>query len=248
MRSTKLFLAVLMLGCITSVTLADAILPPAYANINGATGLNTPVRNYGRTYQFVVPGSDLVGAGGNSILGINWRSFANTSSNPGSVWPANDITWANWDAYIGELNGSLGASLSLTFADNVVAGTDTMVRSGPFTLPAGSYAHSNPAGGPDPWCTAPVMFDTPYVFDTSKNYVITFRHTDNSETATPWFEDCNSSSGAYQAVAVGSGTGNDGYTATVGTGIASYLVTQLIIPEPSSLMLLLLAAPMLRRR
>lgn len=91
------------------------VIPPAYETTNFGDGLNTIVRNAGnpRTYQMIVAASQLTGiTPADQILGITFRLY---NAAP-SAWPSADVTWTDYDVYIGESVDP--ASMTTTFASN----------------------------------------------------------------------------------------------------------------------------------
>jgi hypothetical protein len=87
------------------------------------------------------------------------------------MWPAGDRTFAQYNIQLSTSNFA-PLSLSIVYADNI--GPDVVtVRSGPLTLPDGSFTNS--AGAPNAF--GPIItFPTPYTY-AGGDLLITIRHT-----------------------------------------------------------------------
>lgn len=129
----------------------EAVVPAANANERGTGGLNTLMRDLPRTYQMQFVESELAAQGltpGMVITGLTWRPSITTSNDP--TWPpAGGATWQNYDITLAEAANPI-TNLSSTFADNMV--NPVGVRSGLFTVPAGTFQNPMPpAPDPNPW-------------------------------------------------------------------------------------------------
>jgi hypothetical protein len=207
------------------------VLPPGAAGAPGFVGLNSPLRSQARTIQQVLPGGALA-PGGTAIQGFTFRA-ALPAINPGvTSWPASPIQFAGYEVRIGVWAGVHGTPLSGTFADNIVPGTDTLVRSGGLAIPAGAFVAGSPTV-PAPWGAVDVVLDTPFVFNPTLDYVMTIRHT-GSGAGTDFFMDTSEPAGAYQGAVVGTSA-----TATSGLDSGSYIDLRVnVIPAPAGAALL----------
>lgn len=131
-------------------------IPNDYGSTNAGGTFLGPLANAARTYQWIINENQLTAHVGRLIDGFAMRQPASSSA----AWPTADVLYSTYDIRLSE--GVAPASRSLTFAANVV-GTQTLVRSGPLTIPANSY----PAGATSPAANdwGPVItFDTPYLY------------------------------------------------------------------------------------
>lgn len=225
-----------------SVANAQVVVPNEYTNTAASTsGLNTFIRDAGnpRTGQLLINANQLTSLVGQSIGSISFRLYTGSTT----AFPATNATWSDYTISLGQ--GVAFGSQSTTFANNFV-GAPTVVRSGPLTIPAGSY----PGGlSPNPF-GVPITFTLPYVY-TGGNLLIEIRHTGSNivNTANDFLEvalmtDPNYNVNFWSATA----TGN---TATVGAA-NTFTVTRLnVVPEPSAALLLLVGggtALLIRKR
>lgn len=226
------------LGLAGAVQAQFVYLPPSTAtSAPVGTGLNSPTRSFPRAIQELLPGSALAAGGTTAVNGLTFRGAPTTLNAPGP-WPAAPISFSNYDIYLGVSSMPAGSTLSGTFADNVVPGTDVLVRSGPLTIPAGSWT-------PSAWGTFTFAFGVPFPVLPSQNYILTIRHT-GSGTAPDFYMDTVPPSGNYQDAVVAT---QDGYTATAGVAQGAFLVTRFqAVPGPGAWALLAGAAVFGARR
>jgi hypothetical protein len=225
MHRVTLFSAVLCSSAHASLI----VLPPSSATTATPIGLNTLTRSQGRTFQQVLPG-DALGAGGNVLAGFTIRGAAfDINPTPTVPWPAAAISFASYEISIGLLAGNPGEPLNSEFADNIVPGSDVLVRSGAITIPAESWVvTSTPAG----WGTFEFTFDTPFAFSSGAYYVMTVRHTGSGLTGAgaDYFMESAAVAGVYQGAIVATSA-----TASGGLDQGSYLVTRFnVIPAPGT--------------
>jgi hypothetical protein len=201
-----------MLAYVGSAVAQNVVIPPANENVQGTSSVVTMFNTAARSFQWVIPGQDLaLVPGTNTIEGFRARTRSTAA-----VVPSADQNYANFDISIGELAVPLGVLLNPSFPDNSVPGTEVSVRSGPLTIPAGSF----PTGGaPNLWGPL-VEFDQAFVFDPARNYIITVRHTGGVTGGSPGM-DANTNSGDYRGQFVSS------YTGTVASSTANYTIVQL---------------------
>jgi hypothetical protein len=108
------------------------VIPPEYTNTPGTHTFLGPLSNANRTYQLLIHESLLTDLLNKEIHAIAWRIPTSATAN----WPAADVVFSTYDIYLSE--SVTPANRSFTFADNVV-GTQTLVRSGPLNIAAGTY-------------------------------------------------------------------------------------------------------------
>jgi hypothetical protein len=198
-------------GLAGTVGAQTVVIPPANANSQGTTSVVTMYNTSPRSFQWVIPGTDLATvAGASTIEGFRTRTRAT-----GTV-PSATKEFTNFDIYVGELAVPLGVALNTTFSENLVPGTEIQVRGGGLSIPAGSF----PTGlEPNDWGPL-IEFDQPFTFDAAKNYIITVRHNGSVGGASPGM-DANGNSGNYRGQFVSN------YTGTVATSTANYTIVQL---------------------
>jgi hypothetical protein len=149
----------------------QSVVPNAFAGAPGTSTFLGPYASAPRTYQLLIAESQLTQHLGNEMTAISFRLPASAVGD----WPDVDISYTSYDI---RLSGSVNpGDRSLTFADNVV-GTQTLVRSGGLTVPAGSFASGS---SPNPFGLQ-LNFDTGYLY-TGGNLLIEIRHTGFSGTS-----------------------------------------------------------------
>lgn len=240
MNSARGFVALLSLAC-GSAASADVVVPNAYASsAASASGLNTFIRdvNNPRTGQLLINASQLTGALGQQITGLQFRLFTGATV----AYPASAATWSDYTINVGP--GVAFGSQTTTFASNF-AGPATTVRTGPLTIPAGTFGTASPT--PHPFGFA-IMFSTPYNY-TGGNLLIEIRHTGSNITnnaANDFLEVALTTDPGYNnqfwsATAVGN-------AATTGAQ-ANFTVTNLIVvPSPAGAAVLGLGGLVAMRR
>jgi hypothetical protein len=112
------------------------VIPPDYTTTPGTGVFTGPLSTTARTYQLLIHESLLTDLLNKEIHAIALRLPTSATAN----WPAADITFSDYDIYLGV--SVPPADRSLTFADNRV-GPQTLVRSGPLTVTAGNYTFGN---------------------------------------------------------------------------------------------------------
>ncbi|MCX7099348.1 MAG: hypothetical protein NTV43_15740 [Methylococcales bacterium] len=206
--------------------------PNAYTNSDANGAQSGAFVNTGRTFQYVYDASQFAGLNGLAITSMAFRANVNQSGS----YPALPMTFTNYDIQLSDSMFSPG-NLSTTFANNIGANAVT-VRSGAFTVPAGSFT----AGGNPNAFGFVIPFSTPYLYD-GNDLLITLRHTGQGDANANFFLDAifNNLS------AVSEGIGATSYSATSIPGklsgqsaITSAPIIQFsFVPGPSGLPLLL---------
>jgi hypothetical protein len=224
-----------------SVATAQTVVPNSYTNVPAsASGLNTFIRdvNNPRTGQLLINANQLTSLVGQNIVAINFRMWTGSTAS----FPASNATWADYEIRMGP-GGTF--PMSTTFATNF-AGAPTLVRDGPLSINAGNFPGTG--GPPRPFGTVPIALDTPFLY-TGGNLALEVRHTGSNIT--------NNAANDFLEVALTTDPQNNvnfasvtatGNTATTGA-LATFTVTQFIVPEPASLSVLAIGAlATLRRR
>lgn len=147
------------------------ILPGA-VNEDGA--FQGPYSNVPRRFQILIANAPISLFLNKYISSISFRlQDSHTNS-----WPLSDATFGSYEIYLSK--GVTPPNMQMNFAANIT-GSQTMVKSGSLTIPAGSV----PAGNSSNPYAYTFVFDTPYLY-TGGNLVIEIRHTgSNSSTSVP---------------------------------------------------------------
>jgi len=221
---------------------ADVIVPNANAATTASTsGLNTFIRdlNNPRTGQILISAAQLSSINiGDQIDGITWRMYTGNLAG----YPLSNATWADYTINVGQ--GVAFGSQTTTFANNFI-GSPTTVRTGPLTINQGSFPGGS-APNPNPFGPY-IDFTTPYVY-TGGNLLIEIRHTGSNitNTTTDFLEVALQTNPDYN-VHFWSATAT-GAAATTGA-LANFTVSKLrVVPEPATLMMLVLGGLVALRR
>lgn len=233
-RAVPTVLALLLAGAAH----ADVIVPNSAAGAEGDGSFAlTSTGTAGRTFQLTIAAGQLAGLVGQQIEAVQWRL-----NGPGTVaWPPVDANFAAWDIYLGP--SVAPSAMTNTFATNFTAPA-TQVRSGPLTFPAGSFSF-----GSTPNAFGPaVNFTTPYLY-TGGDLALEIRFTQQTGATTQSPLDAILVSGGpgngWGVDFAGRWTGN--YTGVTGNN-ANFLVTNFVVPTPSSMALLGLSMCLASRR
>lgn len=181
MKLLSMFLVVLFLSC-SSIAVAQQgvdlggypqeaviyhVVPPDYTNTPGNNSFLSQFATSARTYQVLLHESLLAPILNQQIYAVSWRLPTAATAN----WPATDVTFANYDFYLGQSVDP--ANMSLTdFSTNFV-GPKKQVRSGSLTVPANSYTFGNTPNNWGPEMT--FIVDSIYVY-TGGHLLIELRH------------------------------------------------------------------------
>jgi hypothetical protein len=213
-------LAALLLVCAPSLAV---VVPNDRAFVAGTAGFLGPMSSAARTYQLLIDSSQISALVGADIAGVRWRLTSGASA----AFPAVDSTFTDYDI---RLSLSVDPSQrSLTFANNV-AGPQTLVRSGPLTIPAGSFPVTPPA--PHPFGPT-ILFNTPYLY-TGGDLLLEIRHTGLSGGSAS--VDAISTSTAPYGTGV-SAAWTSSYTGTSGSQGNAVVTEFVLVPEPGTMSL-----------
>ncbi|MEZ6234990.1 MAG: GC-type dockerin domain-anchored protein [Phycisphaerales bacterium] len=187
----------------------ELVAPSANTNASGDTGLNTLIRNAaGRTYQWRIASAELAGVPVGSFLDAITYRFDQTGSNPTTWPPAGGATWTAYDITLSQ-DATSGAALSPTFAVNQTA--PVRVRSGPLTIPAGTFTSG---ANPNAWGHR-ILFDTPYQY-AGGGLLVTVAHPGSNQVPVAPFLDATN--------IAGNAISGSSFVATAGTPTASTIV------------------------
>lgn len=202
----------------------DLVVPNANAATEGQNTFAGVLTGNSLTLQMLIHEDQLSSVVGQNLNAVQWRTPP-TPSGFFREFPSTDLQFNNFDIRLSQ--GVVPSDISFRYSDNIV-GQQTLVRSGPLTIAAGSYTSG----------LVPNEFGTSIPFS---NYLYTGGHL--------LFElrhdglvgglqrlDAVGSFGATQFSSIFDGS----YTGTTGLP-ASFLITQFStspIPEPSSSILL----------
>jgi hypothetical protein len=192
----------------------------------------------GRTYQMTIASGQLSSVVNDVIVGMRFRL------NSGASWPSVDVSYAQWDVYLGA--GVAPSAMSNTYALNYTGGT-TQVRSGGLAFTAGSF----PTGGTPNAFGPAINFTSGYHY-TGGDLALEMRFSQQIGTTTQSPFDAvtalNGPGNGWGVDFAGRWTGDSAGTAGVN---ANFLVTEFVtepIPEPASLAALGLGTLALLRR
>jgi hypothetical protein len=170
-----LFMAGLASAAATTAALAQPIvIPGGYATTCGQVPpSDTLLREFSRTHQQVVAGSQLVMIpAGSRITQFTLRSSNYPLANTLGPWPPVQITFTDFEVWIGRAATAAGG-MSTYFAENVVPGSEVRVRDGALVVPAGSFNNYVAPPGANPWGLDIQI--SPFTYQ-GGDLVITIRH------------------------------------------------------------------------
>jgi hypothetical protein len=214
MRITKILsLAVLAVGSFVRSTTAFAdnfaVVPSEYANTTapGNPEIGEAINGYGssagQTLQYVIRGSYLTGLQNQDLTGLTFRLNNNY---------APSLPQINYADYTIELSSFSGASLSMTFAANLL--NPITVRSGAFSFDAGAFPTGASQSTPNGFGGF-ITFQTPYSYSAG-DLLVSLRHSQPQGPA----DDPYWSTDAYDS-GTSSVIGHDA-TATIGSTVWPY--------------------------
>jgi hypothetical protein len=144
---------------VLAMGVADAqalYVPASYATVVGNAQLNSLVRESTRTVQQGIDASALTRLpAGAEIVGLSFRLYRGGTA----AWPAANATWKNYEITLAEC-AVPPAQWTATFASNMK--NPVLVRKGPMTIPAGTFAYT--ATNPNPFDTFYFAFQRSYVY------------------------------------------------------------------------------------
>lgn len=150
------------------------VVPPDYTNTPGNGSFLSQFATSARTYQLLIHSSLLAPILNKQIYAVSWRLPTSATAN----WPAADVTFTDYDFYLGQSVDPANMSTS-DFSANVV-GPKKQVRSGSLTVPADAYTFGNTPNNWGPEMT--FIVDSIYIY-TGGNLLIELRHTGFSGTS-----------------------------------------------------------------
>jgi hypothetical protein len=200
-------------------SMAFYVVPSNYAGTAGGSSFLGPLSNSQRTYQMLIHDTLLNSLKGLEINALTWRLLPSAVSN----WPSADVTFANYDIYIGE--GINPALRKFTFDSNyAVIGVKKRVRSGPLTITAGSF----PFGGNPTTFGTDIVFDSTYIYN-GGHLTIEIRHQGFTGTSTS-VDAAGTGTPGYLVNYSACWVGN--YTATTGGLQGNFCITRLNADSP----------------
>ena len=216
MRRAVVLWCALALILVVSTGAQSVITPNSYANTNTGLVLNSLTRQMTRTFQMGIAASELSSIPkGALITGLSLRA-GTTTSNP-ATWPATNAVWKNYDITLAEAANSF-SNWSTTFAANMK--NPIQVRSGPFTIPAKTWANLGTPG--------PNAFDTFY-FDFQKPYpymggdlVVYITHDGNNASSALYMARANNAPTSYGVGHYASTYNATTWTSTTGPQITRF--------------------------
>lgn len=156
------FLSILMLPSSITAQSSFCILP---TNSGEDGAFQGPYSNNPRRFQMLIAHAPISTLTNKYLTSISFRlqdSYTNS-------WPLSDTTFSSYEIYLSK--GVTPSNMQMNFAANI-NGTQTMVKSGSHTIPAGSIHGGNSITQ----FNYTFVFDTPYLY-TGGNLVIEIRHT-----------------------------------------------------------------------
>lgn len=197
----------------------------------------TSTSTAGRTYQFTIAASQLTGIVGQQLFGMQFR----LNNAVTAAWPNVATSFAQWDVFVGP--GVAPSAMSNTFASNF-SGSPTQVRSGGWSVNANAFS-----AGSSPNAFGPTLdFTSPYLY-TGGDLTIEMRFSGQvGATTQPSFDAVLASGGPGNGWGVDFAARWTGSSTGVTGSNGNFIVTNFIIPAPSSLALLGLGMGMAIRR
>jgi hypothetical protein len=215
------FASVLLTLVLASPGLAQVVVPNSYENTAGGGSFLGPLSSAFRIYQLIIDDSQLTDLVGEQLASITWRLLPSATVN----WPTADVNISNYDILLS--NSVDPVNRSLTFANNVV-GAQTLVRTGPLLIPAGSFKAES---SPQPFGLE-LVFDTPYLY-TGGNLLIELRKSTFTGTSAST-DALLTSNPDYGNLVSAAWSGTSGATSgSQGNAVVTRINT--IVPEPATL-------------
>lgn len=202
----------------------ELVVPNANAATGGQNTFGGVLFGNSLTLQLLIHEDQLSSVVGQNLNAVQWRTPP-TPSGFTSEFPSTDLLFNNFDIRISQ--GVVPSDISSSFSDNII-GQQSLVRSGPLTIAAGSYTSG----------LVPNEFGTSIPFSnylyTGGHLLFELRH--DGLVGGQQSLDAVGSFGSTQFSSIFAGS----FTGTTGSP-ANFLITQFStspVPEPSSSVLL----------
>jgi len=229
MKATRSFSA---LGVLAVTALSGAQL-----QVNGdeTGGLNTPIRSAARTYFAGYENETLSGVSGPStIIGVRFRGF-NDPNFLSTDLTNSTIDFSRFDIVLGLPSNALISNGEFTTTANTYSSWST----GLTTVRAGALTMGPNFWQPGQW-TPTILFDTPFVYDTSSAAGLLFGFVHEGSNTT--LDGSNFPAASRDFTNWGSGLGADAMFSTNSDGFASapggfidpLIVEFVVVPEPGT--------------
>lgn len=179
-RSTlALFLMAGLASSALAQTVENGVVPDGLAANDGNSSTNSPLATDPRTYQTILDAGVLeeIPAGA-VITSIAFRLDASSVS----AWPPAGATFSDYEIRIGKA-ALTAINASATFANNVVAGTDVLVRNGVLGPLANTFSAAETAPDAEAW--GPTINFTDGFYYTGGGLTVTIRHSGQFGGVTP---------------------------------------------------------------
>lgn len=139
MNRTSLIALAVQATCIAQA--GTLVVPPAHEFASGGATFLGPLANAPRTYQLLIHENQLTNVVGKTLNGITFRLVTSATA----AFPLSDITFDDYSITLGP--GVDPVSRTGIFATNFT-GLPVQVRTGPLTIPAGSFPPDDHEFGP----------------------------------------------------------------------------------------------------
>ena len=182
-RRNRSALALFLMAGLASGALAqtveNGVVPDGLASNDGNSSTNSPLATDPRTYQTILDSGvlDEIPAGA-VITSIAFRLDASSVS----AWPPAGATFSDYEIRIGKA-ALTAINASATFANNVVAGTDVLVRNGVLGPLANTFSAGETAPDAEAW--GPTINFTDGFYYTGGGLTLTIRHNGQFGGVTP---------------------------------------------------------------
>lgn len=251
-RSVKYALAAAVSVGISFLANAATVAVPAIPEDDLISGLNTPLRSAGRTYQGYIDRTELGSVSGTvNITGMQFRLAISDNNGVVGNWPSQPINFSQYDVQLSRGSAAVQAdreflSSAVPFANNMDAGRLTTVRSGAMAIPAGSFPQDGGLGVHSFGFN--INFTTPYTYNAGEELVYLIRLAGYTPSTEP---QAFFASDDYAPASVDAVSSTAGATATTPSGFSSPMYVQFTysaVPEPATLSCLAGAALLMIRR
>lgn len=253
-NSSKLRAAFAAIVLAAAPTFAAVTVPPTIVESATTSGINTPLRNAGRTYEAYYAANQLTSVTSPTVvtgvqfrlaIGENWRPAGYV----GTSWPNAPLNFSDYTVTLGTPTAQLvadGEYLSTTPTFASYFATSSVVRTGALTIPAGAYTADGGAAGIHSFGFT-IPFSTPYTINPGQGLVMQINLSGYGATGTPlqaFFASTGFVNGSIDAV-----SSTVSGSAAAPNGFSSPLYAQFVgVPEPTSLALVLGSVALIARR